>query len=130
MHAELNPTPLIFSDREFNRMLLGRFCRSAGNAEIPATLAPYAVDVHEDADHFYVNAELPGFTKDDVDITLEDGVLTIHAERKDEKTTGQTNGNGAAYAKTTAAHRAAAGPVLNARSHSPPPSMKTPCRQP
>ena len=84
---ESNPFDLL--DREFNRML-GRFW-GAGNAEVPATLAPYAVDVHEDADHFYVNAELPGFTKDDVDITLEDGVLTIHAERKDETTTPPAN---------------------------------------
>lgn len=69
-------------DREFNRML-NRFW-GAGNAEVPATLAPYAVDVHEDPDHFYVEAELPGFTQDQVDITLEDGVLTVRAERADE----------------------------------------------
>jgi HSP20 family protein len=68
-------------DREFNRML-NRFW---GSAEVPSTLAPYAVDVHEDADHFYVEAELPGFGKDDVDITLEDGVLTIRGERKSEE---------------------------------------------
>jgi HSP20 family protein len=74
-------------DREFGR-IVNRYWGSG--AEVPASLAPYAVDVHEDADHFYVEAELPGFTKDDVDITLEDGVLTIHAERKDEI---QQNGN-------------------------------------
>jgi HSP20 family protein len=68
-------------DREFGR-LVNRYWGSG--AEVPATLAPYAVDVHEDADHFYVEAELPGFSKEDVDITLEDGVLTIRAERKDE----------------------------------------------
>jgi HSP20 family protein len=73
--------PLDMLDREFNRML-GRFWGSG--AEVPSTLAPYAVDVHEDVDHFYVEAELPGFTKDDVDITLEDGVLTLRAERKIE----------------------------------------------
>lgn len=70
-------------DREFNRML-NRFW-GAGNAEVPSTLAPYAVDVHEDQDHFYVEAELPGFSEKDVDITLEDGVLTIRAERKTEE---------------------------------------------
>ena len=48
-------------------------------------LAPYAVDVREDADHFYVEAELPGFSKEDVDITLENQMLTIAAERKSEK---------------------------------------------
>jgi HSP20 family protein len=71
-------------DREFNRML-NRFW---GSAEVPATLAPYAVDVHEDGDRFYVQAELPGFNKDDVEITLEEGVLTIRAERKEEKKQG------------------------------------------
>ena len=73
--------PMEVLDREFNRML-GRYW--GAGAEVPATLAPYAVDVHEDADHFYVEAELPGFNKNEVDITLEDGVLTIHAERKEE----------------------------------------------
>lgn len=57
------------------------------NAEVPAQLAPYAVDVHEDADHFYVTAELPGFTKDDINVSLEDGVLSINAQRKIEKKT-------------------------------------------
>jgi HSP20 family protein len=72
-------------DREFNRML-GRFW--GAGAEVPSTLAPYAVDVHEDGDHFYVEAELPGFNKDEVDITLEDGVLTLRAERKEEMRKG------------------------------------------
>jgi HSP20 family protein len=41
------------------------------------------VDVREDADHIYVEAELPGFRKDEVDITLENSTLTISAERKE-----------------------------------------------
>lgn len=48
--------------------------------------APYAVDVREDADHIYIEAELPGFSKDQIDITLENQTLTITADRKDEKT--------------------------------------------
>ena len=80
-------SPLDLIDREFNRML-GRYW--GGGAEVPATLAPYAVDVHEDNDHFYVEAELPGFAKDDVDITLEEGVLTIRAEQKVESKQGGT----------------------------------------
>ena len=46
--------------------------------------ANYGVDVREDADHIYVEAELPGFRKEDIDITLENQTLTIQAERKEE----------------------------------------------
>ena len=61
--------PYDLMNREFGRML-----RNFWGAEVPASLAPYAVDVHEDADHIFVEAEMPGFTKDDIEVTLEDGV--------------------------------------------------------
>src|SRR6187402_3535442 len=48
-------------------------------------LAPYAVDVREDGDHIYVEAELPGFKKDEVDVTLENQTLTISAERNEAR---------------------------------------------
>jgi HSP20 family protein len=44
-----------------------------------------AVDVHEDSDSFYVNAELPGMTKDDIDISLHGDTLTISGERRENK---------------------------------------------
>lgn len=69
--------------REFDSML-GRFLGQQ-NADGGQRLAPYAVDVREDADHFYVEAEMPGFKKDDVDITLENQQLTISAVRKEEQ---------------------------------------------
>jgi HSP20 family protein len=84
--------PMDLLDREFNR-LLNRWWGGWNGAEVPETLAPYAVDVHEDADHFYVEADLPGFTKEDVDITLEDGVLSIRAQHKEETRKGD-KGNG------------------------------------
>lgn len=48
-------------------------------------MAPYAVDIREDADHVYVEAELPGFKKEEVEITLENQTLTIAAERKGQR---------------------------------------------
>ena len=69
--------------REFDSMLGRLFGPSQGDGG--QRLAPYCVDVREDADHFYVEAEMPGFKKDDVDITLENQTLTISAERKEEK---------------------------------------------
>src|SRR4051812_35380609 len=76
--------PYESAQREFDTML-NRFF---GGREIDGGgtyLAPYGVDVREDADHIYVEAELPGFSKDDVDITLENQTLTITAERKAEQ---------------------------------------------
>lgn len=45
------------------------------------------VDTSEDEKSFYITAELPGMTKDDVKVTLVDNVLTIKGkkERKEEK---------------------------------------------
>lgn len=40
------------------------------------------VDVVEDENGFTVNAELPGLTKEDVNVNVEDGVLTFSGERK------------------------------------------------
>ena len=71
------------AQREFDS-LLGRLIGGRESNGGGGYLAPYAVDVHEDADHIYVEAELPGFKKDEVDITMENQQLTIAAERKEE----------------------------------------------
>lgn len=44
-----------------------------------------AVDIAESDDALTLYAELPGLTKDDVEITLEDNVLAIKGERKFER---------------------------------------------
>jgi len=41
-------------------------------------------DVREDEKNYYFETELPGIAKDEVDITLEDGVLAVSAEKKSE----------------------------------------------
>lgn len=72
--------------REFDGML-GRFLggeQTGGNGGAVTRWAPYAVDVREDADHIYVDAELPGFRKEEIDLTLENQTLTISAEHKEE----------------------------------------------
>ena len=76
------------AQREFDTMLnrfFGGRDLGTGNGNGGGYLAPYAVDVREDADHIYVEAELPGFKKDQVDVTLENQTLTIAAERNEEK---------------------------------------------
>lgn len=49
------------------------------------------MDVVESDDEFVVHAELPGVKKEDIHITLEDGVLTLDAESKSE--TEEKEGN-------------------------------------
>lgn len=43
------------------------------------------VDVAEDNKEYIIKAELPGIKKEDVKVTLENGVLSISGERKVEK---------------------------------------------
>ena len=45
----------------------------------------YDVDIWDDADHIYLEAELPGIKKDEIDISVENGVLTIQGEKKHEE---------------------------------------------
>src|SRR5688572_25069612 len=44
-----------------------------------------AIDVYEDKDNVFVRAEVPGMKKDEIDISLHEGVLTLSGERKLEK---------------------------------------------
>ena len=53
--------------------------RSVRKARIPA------VDVAETDTAYQVKAELPGIRKEDLDVTVDDGVLTIKAEHKDNQ---------------------------------------------
>jgi HSP20 family protein len=43
-----------------------------------------ALDVYENKDNFVVKVELPGMKKEDINISLHDGSLSISGERKSE----------------------------------------------
>ena len=81
--------PMDLISREFDGVL-NRFFAGAGDATNGGSranwMAPYGVDIREDQDHLYVEADLPGFKKDEVDITLENQTLTISAEHRPEAT--------------------------------------------
>lgn len=55
----------------------------------PSSLATSAwaprVDIHETEDAFLIHADLPGLDPKDIDIHMEDGVLTIKGERQVEQ---------------------------------------------
>jgi len=51
-----------------------------------------ALDVHQDKDNVFVKVELPGMKKEEIEISLHEGVLSISGERKheEEKKEGET----------------------------------------
>ncbi len=61
-----------------------------GVLEDEGVVGNYPVDIREDADHIYVDAEMPGFKKSEIEVTLENGVLTITASRERKKVDEQT----------------------------------------
>ena len=48
-----------------------------------------AVDVYQEKDDVIVKAELPGLSKDDIQVNLTDSTLTIRGERKKEEEVNQ-----------------------------------------
>lgn len=49
------------------------------------------VDILERQDHLVIRAEVPGVHKEDMDVRIENGVLTLHGERKEEKDVKEEN---------------------------------------
>lgn len=81
---ELAPVARLF-DRLWNDSFFG--VPSLGEI-IAVDEGTLAVDVSEDDRHVIVRASLPGFKKEDVDIEVHDGVLSIkaaHSEEHEEK---------------------------------------------
>ena len=60
--------------------LFDEFERSFFHAE-PRRIPSFRTDIRDEGDHFLLEAELPGFRKEDIDLELKDGVLTISANR-------------------------------------------------
>jgi HSP20 family protein len=50
-----------------------------------------AVDVYEEKDDVVVKAEIPGLSKEEIEVTLTDSTLTIQGERKKEEETKEKN---------------------------------------
>ncbi len=77
--------PIDTMRHEFDR-LLNLWADEAG---VEGPLAgEYPMDIREDEQNVFVDAELPGFKKDQINVSIEQGVLTISAERKPEEFKG------------------------------------------
>jgi HSP20 family protein len=75
------------TQNRFNRFL-GGFPNRMGSGEIPSlAVADWSpeVDISEDDHGYLLKADLPEMKKDDVRVTVEDGILCVSGERKGEK---------------------------------------------
>lgn len=74
-------------DRMFNQMLQDVWGAQAPAEGVSGRAWLPAVDIREKNDALVFSMELPGLTKADIDITIENNVLTVAGERKFEKET-------------------------------------------
>lgn len=75
-------SPIFGLRREIDRLFEDTFTRD-GNAWSPA------VDVRETENDLRVDLELPGLKAEDVEVTAENGILTIRGERRSEQKEGE-----------------------------------------
>jgi len=61
---------------------LGQFFSHLGEVLPGMTSDKLAVDVHEDKDAYHTHFEVPGVKKEDVKIELNNGLLTVTAEKR------------------------------------------------
>ncbi len=62
-----------------------------GRQQLSSDWTP-ALDLYQTKDDVVALVELPGMRKEDIEISLHDGMLTISGERKDESTEGEKDG--------------------------------------
>ena len=70
-------------DRYFNQ--LGRFPIRGAEGELKDMEWRPSADISETKSHYVIKAQLPDVEKDDVHVSVENGILTISGERKYEK---------------------------------------------
>src|SRR5438105_11076936 len=76
------------TQNRFNPFFLGGFPNRMGSGEIHSlAVADWSpeVDISEDDRGYLLKADLPEMKKDDVRVTVEDGILCVFGERKGEK---------------------------------------------
>lgn len=71
-------TPWLGLESEVDRL----FAAALADLGTPATGQRFPVDLYEDKGNTYVRAELPGLSRDDIQVEVADGTLTITATRK------------------------------------------------
>jgi len=73
--------------QEVNRAFQNRIGGLEGDDASTAATSNWtpAVDIEEQTERFVITADIPGVAPEDIDVTMDKGVLTIKGERKEEK---------------------------------------------
>ena len=69
---------------EINRLFDRNLSGVNGDAGITASDWVPAVDIKEEPNRYLIHADIPGVEPKDIEITMEDGVLTLKGERNSE----------------------------------------------
>lgn len=70
-------------NRQINRMFDDLFEQDGDSGFYSQTgMSAPAMEVHRDDDKIEITAELPGVKEEDIDLTVQDGVLTLRGEKK------------------------------------------------
>ena len=69
---------------ELDRLFENPLGEAARGSQLLSVWNP-ALDLYEDKDNVIVKAELPGMKKEDIEVSLHDGALSISGERKSEE---------------------------------------------
>ncbi|MBW1940468.1 MAG: Hsp20/alpha crystallin family protein [Deltaproteobacteria bacterium] len=85
------PELTIWIDKEMRKLkrdmdrLMYRLCNDFDMPVLPRVISkvPF-INLLQTKDHLVVNAEIPGFNPENLDISINDGVLTIKGEMKQE----------------------------------------------
>lgn len=81
-YTNRNSSSLMDLFDEFERSVFGESGR-----RLPA----FSTDIRDEGDHYLLEAELPGFRKEDIDLDVKDGFLTISASHQETNETKQEN---------------------------------------
>jgi HSP20 family protein len=76
--------PIFGLRREIDRLFDDTFARNVGS------FTP-AVDIKENENEIRLDLELPGMSPEDVEITAENGVLSVRGEKREERKEGDDN---------------------------------------
>ena len=72
--------------REFDRLFDNFFPTHPSNGNGESDVWTPRTDLSETEDAYLINLDLPGLTKEDVEISFHDGTLSISGERRHEET--------------------------------------------